>query len=74
MPRDFWETMISAIGLFFGVLINGHIFSELAMIFSDMNKVKKEFQFKLTRMNEAMINLDLPFELKYEVLNFVWKT
>lgn len=44
------------------------------MIFSDMNKVKKEFQFKLTRMNEAMINLDLPFELKYEVLNFVWKT
>ena len=66
--------MIGAIGLFMGVLINAQIFSELAMIFSGMNKVNKEFQMKLTKMNEVMIELNLPFELRYEVLNFKWKT
>lgn len=44
------------------------------MIFSDINKVTKAFQTKLTRMNEAMINLELPFDLRYDVLNYVWKT
>ena len=65
---------MSAVGLFLGAIINAQIFSELAMIFSDITKVTKVFQIKLTRMNEAMINLELPFELKYEVLNYVWKT
>lgn len=74
LPSNTVETIVSAAGLFFGVIINAQIFSELAMIFSDMNRPKKQFQFKLTRMSEAMINLDLPFEIKYEVMDYVWST
>ena len=72
LPRDSLQTIVSACGLFLGAVINAQIFSELAMIFSDINRATKTFQMKLTRMNDAMINLELPFELKYEVLNYVW--
>lgn len=33
-PRDTLQTVIAAIGLFFGAIINANIFGELAMIFS----------------------------------------
>ena len=45
-PSDITETMMSAIGLFVGGLINANIFGELAMIFSELDKKEKEFQSK----------------------------
>lgn len=42
-PSDITETMMSAIGLFVGGLINANIFGELAMIFSELDKKEKEF-------------------------------
>ena len=42
-PSDLTETVMSAIGLFVGGLINANIFGELAMIFSELDKKEKEF-------------------------------
>lgn len=63
-PTDSVETMMSAIGLFVGGLINANIFGELAMIFSELDKTEKIFQSKIAIVNTAMINLKLPFELQ----------
>ena len=58
------ETVVSAIGLFVGGLINANIFGELAMIFSELDKNAKLFQGKIAMVNTAMINLKLPFLLQ----------
>ena len=42
-PTDSIETMVAAIGLFVGGLINANIFGELAMIFSELDKTEKVF-------------------------------
>ena len=42
-PTDAVETMVAAIGLFVGGLINANIFGELAMIFSELDKTEKVF-------------------------------
>ena len=62
-PMTSLETVVSAIGLFVGGLINANIFGELAMIFSELDKNAKSFQGKIAMVNTAMINLKLPFLL-----------
>jgi len=60
-PTDGVETWFTSIGLFCGAIINANIFGELALIFSELDKLEKEFQLKIVHMNTAMINLELPF-------------
>ena len=42
-PTDSFETVVTAIGIFVGGLINANIFGELAMIFSELDKNEKIF-------------------------------
>lgn len=46
-PSDSVETVFSSIGLFCGAVINANIFGELALIFSELDKLEKEFQLKI---------------------------
>jgi hypothetical protein len=72
-PTDITETLVTAIGIFVGGLINANIFGELAMIFSELNKNEKIFQAKIANINTAMINLTLPFEIQQMVRHSIFK-
>lgn len=63
LPRDTIQTLVCAIGIFMGAIINANIFGELALIFAELGKAEKLFQRKMAHVNTAMINLKLPFEL-----------
>lgn len=63
-PRDVYQTAICGLGLVLGALINANIFGELSLILSGLNINEKMFQSKLARVNTAMINLKLPFEVQ----------
>lgn len=63
LPRDTIPTLVCAIGIFMGAIINANIFGELALIFAELGKAEKLFQRKMAHVNTAMINLKLPFEL-----------
>ena len=60
-PVTTLEIVFNSIGLFLGAVINANIFGELALIFSELDKLEKEFQLKLAQINTAMIHLNLPF-------------
>lgn len=47
-----------------GAIINANIFGELALIFSSLNKQVREFQSKFAKINTAMINLKLNFDIQ----------
>lgn len=73
-PRNFYETAICSIGLFLGALINANIFGELSLIFSSLNNDEKKFQSKMAKINTAMINLKLPFEIQQLVRDEMMRT
>lgn len=64
LPQDTVQTIMSALGIFFGAVINANIFGELSLIFQSLNKNEKDFQLKIAHMNTAMINLKLPFSIQ----------
>lgn len=72
-PTNISETVMSAIGLFVGGLINANIIGELALIFSELDKKEKEFQSKISNINTAMINMNLSFNLQQAVRHNVFK-
>lgn len=63
LPQDSIQTIICAMGIFFGAVINANIFGELSLIFMSLNQNEKAFQLKLAHINTAMIHLHLPFKL-----------
>jgi len=62
-PQDSIQASIAATGMFMGAIINANIFGELALIFSSLNKSTRAFQSKFAKINTAMINLKLKFDL-----------
>lgn len=62
-PQDSFQSVIAAVGIFLGAIINANIFGELALIFSSLNKSHRAFQSKFAKINTAMINLKLKFDL-----------
>ena len=57
-----------------GALINANIFGELSLIFSSLNIDEKQFQSKMSKINTAMINLKLPFEIQQLVRDEMMRT
>ena len=74
MPKEFYQTFISSVGIILGVFINAYIFGEIVMIFDHLDRDTKEFQSKLAATNTAMINLGLPFQLQQSVRHDLFKT
>jgi hypothetical protein len=74
LPQDYIQTILGAIGIFFGAIINANIFGELSMIFQSLNKTEDEFKVKLARMNTSMINLKLPDDLQLESRKYIYRT
>lgn len=66
-PMTFSQTLLGAIGIFMGAIINANIFGELAVILSQIGKAEKTFQSNLAAMNTAMINLGLPSQLQHDI-------
>lgn len=66
-PRNSFQTIIAAFGIFFGAVINANIFGELTVIMASLDKQEKEFQVRLTQNNTAMINLRLPHGIQQNV-------
>lgn len=62
-PQDSLQSIVAAFGIFMGAIINANIFGELALIFSSLNKQNRAFQSKFAKINTAMINLNLKFNL-----------
>ena len=72
-PQDSFQSIIAAVGIFMGAIINANIFGELALIFSSLNKQHRAFQSKFAKINTAMINLKLKFDLQQEVRHQIMK-
>lgn len=51
-------------GVFLGSLINANIFGELTVIIDGMGRDEKDFQSKTASMNTAMININLPEDIR----------
>lgn len=62
-PRTTFQSMLSAICLFIGAVINANLFGELSLLLAGMNHGLKRFQMKINRANTVMIDLKLPSSL-----------
>ena len=72
-PVGILQTAVMSLGLFFGAVINANIFGELSLIFQQLDKEQKFFQNRLTHTNTAMINLNLPADIRLIIRDSLYK-
>ena len=68
-PRSSMQTVVLSIGMILGAVINANIFGELTMIMSSLDKATKLYQQRYDQNQTAMLNLKLPLEFQFKVLN-----
>jgi hypothetical protein len=54
-----------------GAIINANIFGELAVLVAQMNQKTSSFQEKLTQINTAIKNEDLPIDLEEKIRDHI---
>lgn len=57
-----------------GTLTNAYVFSQLRIVLKEINKNEMEFERKLIRNKQAMLNINLPKEMQPDVLHHLVRT
>ena len=68
-PRGSILTCVSAVCLLAGVFVNAFVFAELSNILSEVGKSQNAFQNHMATVLDAIIKLDLPLEMKHNIVN-----
>lgn len=73
-PRNELQFWFVTIILLIGAIINAIIFGNIASMVHSLNRQSDMFQEKIDMANEAMKNLNIPYELSYTVQNYLSHT
>lgn len=73
-PQSSAQFVIGGCGLIIGTLTNAFVFSQLQIVLKEINKTDLEFERKLIRNKQAMLNINLPKHLQPQVLHHLTKT
>jgi len=73
-PRSMFQLVFISFILLAGALINANIFGNMAVIIQDLNKKVGRFLEKIDTANTAMMNMNLPTDIKKKVINYLMQT